>query len=129
MFNPPCAFMHESRDSPIVPAQYGTVLPGAVVRISFTLSHRLMCRPANVSHFTATINEIEKSTMCVYAREPGFTYCSRSIWNRASWRHCTYFIHSLAPSYVSSGQCLAFHCNHQRDRSSSPSDRRLYDPR
>ncbi|KDN51724.1 hypothetical protein RSAG8_00272, partial [Rhizoctonia solani AG-8 WAC10335] len=57
--NPPCAFMHESRDSPIVPAQYGTVLPGAVVRILFTLSHRRMCRPANVSHFTATINEIE----------------------------------------------------------------------
>ncbi|KDN38233.1 hypothetical protein RSAG8_09632, partial [Rhizoctonia solani AG-8 WAC10335] len=59
MFNPLCAFMHENRDSPIVPAQYGTVLPGALVRISFTLSHRLMRRPVNVSHFTATINEIE----------------------------------------------------------------------
>ncbi|EUC57883.1 hypothetical protein RSOL_233830 [Rhizoctonia solani AG-3 Rhs1AP] len=59
VFNPLCAFMHEDRDSPILPAQYGTKLPGAVVRISFTLSHRLMRRPANVSHFTATINEIE----------------------------------------------------------------------
>ncbi|KAG8689567.1 hypothetical protein FRC11_001905 [Ceratobasidium sp. 423] len=59
VFNPICAFVYDNRDSPIPPAQYGTLLPGAVVRISFTLSHRLMRRPANVSHFTATINEIE----------------------------------------------------------------------
>ncbi|KAG8712087.1 hypothetical protein FRC11_001063 [Ceratobasidium sp. 423] len=59
MFNPLCAFMHGTRDVPITPAQYGTVLPGAVARISFTLSHRLMRRPTNVSHFTATIDEIE----------------------------------------------------------------------
>ncbi|KDN34227.1 hypothetical protein RSAG8_12686, partial [Rhizoctonia solani AG-8 WAC10335] len=59
MFNPLCAFTSENQDAPIVPAQYGTVLPGAVVRISFTLSHHLMRRPVNVSHFTATINEVE----------------------------------------------------------------------
>jgi hypothetical protein len=59
VFNPLCAFTHDNRDAPIVPAQYGTVLPGAVVRLSFTLSHRLMRRPANVSHFTATTNVIE----------------------------------------------------------------------
>ena len=59
MFNPLCAYLSENRDAPIVPAQYSTVLPAAVVRISFTLSHRLMRRPTNVSHFTATINEIE----------------------------------------------------------------------
>ncbi|KDN40505.1 hypothetical protein RSAG8_08125, partial [Rhizoctonia solani AG-8 WAC10335] len=59
VFNPLCAFTSQNWDAPIVPAQYGTVLPGAVVRISFALSHRLMRRPVNVSHFTATINEIE----------------------------------------------------------------------
>jgi hypothetical protein len=51
--------MHGNHDTPIPPALYETILPGAIVIISFTLSHRLMRRPHNSSHFTATINEIE----------------------------------------------------------------------
>jgi hypothetical protein len=51
--------MHGHRNSPIPPTLYGTVLPGAIAIITFTLSHRLIRRPKNSSHFTATINEIE----------------------------------------------------------------------
>lgn len=42
------------------PAEYSTVLPGAIAQVTFTLSHKLIKRPKNsTSHFTATINEIE----------------------------------------------------------------------
>lgn len=59
VFNPLCVFLHGQRDQPIPPSQYPTLLPGAIAQVTFTLSHRLIRRPKNVSHFTATINEIE----------------------------------------------------------------------
>lgn len=58
-FNPLCVFMYGQREDPIPPSQYGTMLPGATAIVTFTLSHRILRRPKNTSHFSATINEIE----------------------------------------------------------------------
>jgi hypothetical protein len=60
VFNPRCVLMHGQRDTPLRPAEYGTVLPGAIAQVTFTLSHKLLHRPKNtVSHFSANIKEIE----------------------------------------------------------------------
>ena len=58
-FNPLCATMRTNHHV-LRPAEYSTVLPGAIAQVTFTLSHKLLKRPGNsTSHFTATINEIE----------------------------------------------------------------------
>ncbi|KAG9079183.1 hypothetical protein FS749_008753 [Ceratobasidium sp. UAMH 11750] len=58
-FNPLCAFEHGSRQ-PIIPAEYGLKLRGAIVEAHFTLSHRFIMRRdvGKTSHFTATVDEL-----------------------------------------------------------------------
>ncbi|KAG9079896.1 hypothetical protein FRC06_007339 [Ceratobasidium sp. 370] len=58
-FNPLCAFMYGHTNKPLHPDQYHAVLLGAIVQVTFTLSHRLMKRPHNTSsHFAANIDQV-----------------------------------------------------------------------
>ncbi|KAG8742333.1 hypothetical protein FRC12_015393 [Ceratobasidium sp. 428] len=58
-FNPLCVYMRGNRDAPLTPAEYQSSLPGAIAQVTFTLSHVVMRQPKPVSHFKATIDEIE----------------------------------------------------------------------
>ncbi|KAG8709632.1 hypothetical protein FRC08_018222 [Ceratobasidium sp. 394] len=55
--NPLPAFMDGSAH-PIVPTNYTNCLRGAIVRIYFTLSHKILRRKIPSSFFTATVDEI-----------------------------------------------------------------------
>ncbi|KAG9092534.1 hypothetical protein FRC06_011887 [Ceratobasidium sp. 370] len=39
-FNPLCVYMHGHHDSPLLLAEYSTVLPGAIAQVTFTLLHK-----------------------------------------------------------------------------------------
>jgi hypothetical protein len=57
-FNPLCA-SEQGANSPILPAEYGPKLRGAIVEARFTISHKIISRTSGpTSHFTATIDEI-----------------------------------------------------------------------
>ncbi|QRV90749.1 hypothetical protein RhiJN_18767 [Ceratobasidium sp. AG-Ba] len=58
-FNPLCAFMRGEAETPLRPDEYSSVLPGAIAQVTFTLSHKLIKRSKPVSHFTATIGEVQ----------------------------------------------------------------------
>jgi hypothetical protein len=53
-----CAF-EEGAATPILPAEYGPKLRGAIVEACFTLSHKIInCQNGLTSHFVATIDEL-----------------------------------------------------------------------
>jgi hypothetical protein len=82
VFNPLCAFVRGHRDAPLRPAEYSTILPGAIVKIKFTLSHKLLRRPKNtVSHFAATIDEIK-----ILERPPKISLSPSKLNNQAMFK-------------------------------------------
>lgn len=58
-FNPLPAVLEHERARAIAPGYYQSVLCGAIIELSFTLSHKFISRPGGkVSFFRATVDEI-----------------------------------------------------------------------
>ncbi|KAG8707404.1 hypothetical protein FRC08_000513 [Ceratobasidium sp. 394] len=54
----PIPAFREGNDHPVIPSNYTTVLRGALVRVYFTVSHKVLRRKNPHSFFTATLDEI-----------------------------------------------------------------------